>query len=98
EFTDGQIGASAHYAAQRIHLANNRTFGDTPNCRIAGHLANCLESAGDEPNAGADSGSSNSGLGSGVAGTDDDHIEFALEISIAGHTLKISTSRFTPAS
>jgi hypothetical protein len=33
-----------------------------------------------------------------VAGTDDDHIELALEITHTGHTLKISTSRVVLAS
>jgi hypothetical protein len=90
ELDHRQIGSSSHNSAERVHFAHNGALGDTPDRRITGHLAYCLETAGDKPDTGAESRGSNGRLGPSVASAYDDHIEFTLEISQVGHTFKIS--------
>src|SRR2546423_1193911 len=78
------VGANVNAAAQESAL------GTSADSRIAGHLPDCFECAGDEANACAESSRGNSGLGAGVSGANDDYIEFGLKAAKYGHRLKIS--------
>jgi hypothetical protein len=86
----GEIGSSSHYSAERVHLAHDRSFGNSTDRRVARHLPDRFERASDEPHSRAKASGCNCGFSSGMTGPDDDYIELGLEILRLGHTLKIS--------
>jgi hypothetical protein len=90
ELEHGEIRSSAHYSAERIHLAYDRSLCNPADCRVARHLADRLECASDEPYSSAQASCADRGFSSGVTGPDDNYIELGLEILRLGHTLKIS--------
>jgi hypothetical protein len=90
ELEHGEIGSSAHYSAERIHLPYDGSLCNPADCRVARHLADRLERASDEPDSSAQASCADRGFSSGVTGPDDNYIEFGLEILWLGHTLKIS--------
>jgi hypothetical protein len=81
-----QIGGSAHDSTQRVDLANDRSLGDTADRWIARHLADRLERARDDRYARPSPRGCHTGLGSGVAGSDNDDVERCLEILRRAHS------------
>jgi hypothetical protein len=76
------IDRLAHQPTQRINLAHYLTFGDTPDGRIAGHLAHCVEIGGQQSGSSTSSGGRGRGLGAGVSCSD--HNDVVL-IAVATH-------------
>src|ERR1051326_160370 len=69
------INNPAHYAAERINLADQMTLADTANCGIAGHLSDEIEIESEQCRVRADSGGGSCGFTSSVATANHDHIE-----------------------
>src|ERR1700694_2243854 len=92
ELEHSEIRGSSHYSAERVHLTDDGSFGDSTDRRIARHLADGLERTGDEPYPRSQASCCDRGFGSGVTGPDDYYIELGLEILRLGHTLKISVA------
>ena len=74
-----EIGRARHDSAQRVDLARDSAFRDAADRRIARHLADRLERAGDETDARAKTRCGYGCLGAGVAGADDDDVELEFE-------------------
>lgn len=83
ELQGRHIGCPPHDATEGIDLPNDRPLGDSADGWIAGHLANRLERARDDPNACAAARSRNGGLRAGVACSDNQNVELLLD---GGHT------------
>ena len=89
-----QIGRPSHEAAERIHLAHHRAFGDAADSRVARHLADGLERARHDRRAGASARGRDGGFRSRVARANDDDVELRLMAGMrALHRGKI-TMRF----
>src|SRR6267378_4701272 len=74
ELNGRAIGGAAHDAAQCIDLADDGTLGDSTNSRIAGHLADRIQDGSEQQSLGSEARRHGSGLGAGVATTDDDYV------------------------
>src|ERR1700687_5303049 len=92
ELKHGEICSSAHDSAERVHLAYDGSFRNSTDRRVARHLANRFERAGDEPHSSTQASRSDRCFGSGMTGPDDNHIELGLEILRLAHTFKISVA------
>ena len=75
ELNAGEIGRPAHDPAKGIDLAGDRALRDAADGRIARHLTDRLERAGDEGDSRAESRGGDSGLGARVSGADHEYIE-----------------------
>src|SRR4029079_5108038 len=95
ELNGRQICRPAHDATQGIDLADHRSLGNPTDRGIAGHLADRLEGARDQADASTGARGCDGGLGSGVAGTDDDHVERRLERT--GRRLRHSHESYGPS-
>src|ERR1700682_1257000 len=95
ELEHSEICGSAHYSAERVHLAHDSSFGNPTDRGVARHLADRFEGASDEPYSRAQASCCNPGLSSGVTSSDDNYIKLGLEILRLGHTLKISIATNT---
>jgi hypothetical protein len=85
ELEHGEVSSSRHYPAQSVDFSNNSALCYAPDRWVAGHLADCLERTGDETNRCAQTRRCNRRFGTGVAGTDNDHIEFSFQVT-RGHS------------
>jgi hypothetical protein len=94
ELQHRQICRTAHDSTQRIDLPHDGAFGDTADCRVARHLADCLERARDEADPRTKAGCRDSSLGSRVPGSDYQDIEACLRSRVAhGHTFNLQKRR-----
>jgi len=80
ELEHREIRGSSHYSAERVHLANDGSFRNSTDRRVARHLADGLERTSDEPYPRTQASCRDCGFGSGVTGSDDNYIELGLEI------------------
>jgi hypothetical protein len=85
ELQHRHICRSAHYSTQGVHLTYDRALGNSADRRIAGHLPDGFEGAGDDADANAASRGGYGSFGSGMTGADDQDVELALS---GGHTEK----------
>jgi hypothetical protein len=77
----GEIGIDSHLAAQSVNFPNHLPLGLAADRRIAAHLGNRIDVAGEEQGGGSHPRRSQGGLHSGVAGPTDDNIERFLVIN-----------------
>jgi hypothetical protein len=78
ELHAGQVRRSRHDPAKRIDLAHDRALRHATDRRITGHLADGLERARDQRNAGSSACRGYGGFGSSVATANYDDVEFLL--------------------
>src|SRR5437773_2049616 len=92
-----QVCRPSHYSAEGVNLADDATFGDSTDRRIAGHLADRLERASDNRDGCTSACSRDGRFRAGVAGTHDDYIELGFNhISLSSNMpLKVQASRST---
>ena len=81
----GHVSRSTHDPAERVHFAHYGSFRNSADRRIAGHLSDRFERARDKADASAQPCSRNRGFGSGMTGTDHDHIEVSFSRGRVGH-------------
>lgn len=74
-----RIGDLAHDAAEGVDFADEVTFGDSTDGRVAGHLRDEIDVEGEEGSFKAHAGGGHGGLASGVAGADYDYVEMFVE-------------------
>jgi hypothetical protein len=79
ELNSSEVGSSTHDSAERVDFPHDCSLRNSANRGVAGHLSNAFQCAGDEAVACAKAGSGYCGLGSGVAGSDDDNVEVFLK-------------------
>src|SRR5215203_4604167 len=94
ELNHREICSSTHDAAERIYFADYSAFRNTTDCRVARHLADCLERARDETNRRPGTCRGDRCLSAGVPGTDDEYVKVSLRRTrriIGVHTLKVTT-------
>jgi hypothetical protein len=75
ELNAGCIGSPAHYAIQRIDLADELAFAYAPDGRIAGHRADRVGAHGDQGSSRAGAGRRGRGFTTGVPASDNDDIK-----------------------
>ena len=92
----GPVGRARHQAVEDVELADQMTFADTADRRIARHLADVLGPEGDKSDARATARRGGGSLASGMAGTNDQDVEHAEALSGFGRIRKSSqTTCFT---
>jgi hypothetical protein len=69
------VSGAAHDSAKRVHFTNNGTLRHSANGWVARHLPNTFEGTRDKPNTRAEPRGCDGGFCSGVATSDDDHVE-----------------------
>jgi hypothetical protein len=79
ELDHREVSRLAHNTAKSIDLPNHSAFRYSTDSRIARHLPDCFECAGDETNACAKPSGSDCCLGASVSSADDDYIEIGLK-------------------
>jgi hypothetical protein len=80
ELNHGEVSSPSHDSSERIDLADDGSFGDATDRRIARHLTNRFERARNQPHTSAEASSSNGCLRTSVAGADDYNIEFGFKV------------------
>ena len=70
------VGCDRHGAAQRVHLFHQVPLADPADRRVAAHLAEGLDVVGQQQRLATHARSSQGSLGTGVATTDHDDVEF----------------------
>jgi hypothetical protein len=91
-----EICRASHDSTERIYLAHDGSLRDTADCRIARHLADCLERARNESNGRTCTSGGDRGFGAGVTGPYDDDVKMCFSgkrLTSSGHTLKLMTLR-----
>jgi hypothetical protein len=73
------IRGPGHRTTKCIHFSHEVGLADTPDCRIAGHLAKRLDAVADQQGLGTHASGGERSLSAGVATTDDDHIKMVLK-------------------
>src|SRR5690606_36150998 len=76
ELDHGVVRDYAGVSVHGIDLANDLTFGDSSDCRIAGHLGDRIHIHGDEHHGGSHIGCSYCSFTSGMSGSDHDDVIF----------------------
>ena len=92
ELDHREIGGASHDATHRVNLSDDRSFRHAAYRRIARHLPDSLERAGDQANAAAQARSRDGRFGTGMTGTDDNDVELGFERSLtvaARHPRKV---------
>jgi hypothetical protein len=74
ELQTSQVRGPGHFSPQGVYLASEVPFCKATDCRIAGHLTDCVSVDGQQQGLAAHPSSSQGGLDPGVAGSDHDHI------------------------
>ena len=75
ELDAGGVDGPAHGAAEGVDLADDLPLADAADGRVAAHLADGVAVGREQGGAGAHPRGGQRGLGPGVAGADDDHVE-----------------------
>ena len=87
ELNHGEVCRASHDSTEGIHFAHDAAFGNSTYGRIAGHLADGLESARDDRDRRSRARGRNRGFSSRVAGADDNYIKNSLDRVIAHNDL-----------
>lgn len=80
ELNHGEIGSSSHDSAECIDLADDGSFGDASNRRIARHLPDGFEGARNQADTSSKTGSGNSCFGAGMTGANYQDVEFGFKV------------------
>src|ERR1700733_9665934 len=88
-----RVGDLTHNAAERIHFADQVTFSDAADCRVARHLRDQVDVEGDERRLQPHARGGHRGLASGMAGADDNDIELFRELHVNDSKLSVSGCR-----
>src|SRR5262245_60054405 len=85
------VSGATHYPAQGIHFADYCAFGYSADSRIARHLPDALERAGDEAHPRSEPSGRHGCFRSCVATSDDDHVEviFSRSRGVLRHVEKL---------
>jgi hypothetical protein len=89
ELHRSKVGRARHDPAKCVHFAHDRTLRDAADGRIARHLADLLECAGDESDGCARSRRRHGGFRAGMTRTNDDDIVRRFERRTAGNRCSV---------
>jgi hypothetical protein len=76
ELDGREVRDAAHLSAQSVYLSDNLTFGDSADCRVAGHRGHFGHIHRKQQRARAETRGGRGRFASGVSAADDDNIVF----------------------
>src|ERR1019366_7181634 len=81
ELNSCDVCVDRHLATQRINFADHLTLGLAANCRVATHLSDCIDIAGEEQGRSAHPGGSQGGFDASMPGATNDYIKRYLIVN-----------------
>ena len=80
ELDTGLVGGRRHRPAQRVDFLDQMALADTADRGIAGHLAQCFDTMGQQQRTATHARAGERSLGAGMTATDDDYVKFFREL------------------